>query len=124
MHLHMSIADSISRAISAHGAWKRRLADAIANGRSEFTAAMVRVDNQCEFGCWLHGLPAAEQRQPECVGVREFHAKFHQEAANTLALALAGKKVEAERSMALGGPFAVASSALTMAMMDWRQKTR
>lgn len=118
----MSTADSISTAISAHGAWKRRLADAIANGRSEFTAATVRADNQCEFGCWLYGLPAGEQRKPECIRVREFHAKFHHEAANTLALALAGKKAEAERSMVLGGPFAVASSALTMAMMDWRQK--
>ena len=116
------MADSISKAISAHGTWKRRLADAIASGRSEFSVAAVRVDNQCEFGCWLHGLPAAEQRKPECVRVRDLQAKFHHEAANTLALALAGKKSDAERSMTLGGPFAVASSALTMAMMDWRQK--
>lgn len=116
------MADGISKAIPAHGAWKRRLADAIASSRSEYSVEVVRTDNQCEFGRWLYGLPDAEQASPECAKVRDLHAKFHLEAAKTLALALAGNREEAERTMVLDGPYSVASSALTMAMMEWRRK--
>jgi hypothetical protein len=52
------------------------------------------------------------------------HRDFHAIAARVLSLALAGKKAEAERSMAVGGEYAAASSALTRAMMEWKEKTQ
>jgi hypothetical protein len=83
----------------------------------------VRVDDQCEFVTWLQGMPGAEQRKPEGATVRDLEGKSHWKAATTFAVALDGKMADAKRSMTSDGIFSAASSALTMAMMDWCQKS-
>lgn len=112
----------ITKAIGAHGKWKQRLSSAIEDGQSDITPERVAPDNLCEFGRWLHSLPAAEQRGESFANVRALHAAFHKEAADVLKLALGGDKVAAGKCMALGGNFSDVSAKLTGAMMDWKKK--
>jgi hypothetical protein len=105
----MAIREEIAKAIGAHGLWKVRLRDAIAAGVSEMTPAQIEADNLCVFGEWLHGT------------VDSLHAAFHREAARVLRLALTGSRIEASQALEIGGTFAIASAALTRAMINWRK---
>ncbi|MGD0076394.1 MAG: CZB domain-containing protein [Candidatus Binataceae bacterium] len=112
--------NAITAAIGAHGMWKARLKSAIDKGTSEFTQARVHADNQCDFGKWLYG-SAAELKSSQHYGkCLELHRQFHAVAAKVLSLALAGKKEEALKAMAVQGEFAVASATLTNAMTQWK----
>jgi hypothetical protein len=112
----------ITKAVAAHGQWKRRLASAISAGTSEFDAATVRLDDKCDFGQWLHQSIGPQDRSSAHYGtVKKLHADFHAEAARILSLAVSGKKTEAEQGMAAGSAFARISSNLTQEMMGWKQ---
>lgn len=115
----MAKSDEIQKAIAAHGMWKVRLRSAIDTGKSEWTAGQVKVDNLCEFGKWLHSLPDYEKKAGNWGGIREMHAKFHEEAAKILDSALTGKKEAAARGLEKGSDFTKLSSSLTAAMMNW-----
>lgn len=112
--------ETINQAIAAHGLWKQRLREAIKTGVSEWTVEQVRVDNHCAFGKWLYSFTQTEQQDKEWETIRALHANFHKEAAQILELALSGKQQEAENALGLTGAFAQASSALTLAMVQWR----
>jgi len=116
----MSTKDAISKGIGAHGMWKQRLLDAIKTGQSEWTPAIVCQDNQCEFGKWLYSCSSQEKLSPHYNSVKELHATFHKTAADVLTLALASKKPEAEKEIAPGSQYAIASGALTKEMMAWK----
>ena len=113
--------ETIQKAIGAHGMWKARLKTAIATGKSEFQVTNVKVDNLCEFGKWLYALPVQERTSPAGKAVQDLHAKFHQEAAKVLDLALRGQKADAEKAIELGSEFAKTSADLTRAMMNWQK---
>jgi methyl-accepting chemotaxis protein len=113
--------EEIDQAIGAHGLWKQRLKDALAAGRSDIAPSQVEADNLCAFGKWLSGLTWPDTRSAHYDTVRSLHTAFHREAANVLRLALAGSKTEASQALDLGGTFALASAALTRAMMDWKK---
>jgi len=117
----MSIKDEIHKGIGAHGMWKHRITDAINTGKSEWSPPLVRQDNQCEFGKWLHACQAGDKTPVHYDKVKELHAQFHKAAADVLQLALAGKKAEAEAAIALKSEYKMASSALTSQMMAWKK---
>ncbi len=112
--------EEISNAIAAHGKWKQRLIDAIETGKSEFTVALLKVDNLCDFGKWLYSLSAEEKLSPYWNEVQKLHAKFHTEAAKILDLAVKGKVNEAKEAISLGKDYMKCSGELTRAMMKWR----
>jgi hypothetical protein len=113
-------ADSIVRGIAAHAKWKYYLRQAIETGKSEWTVPAVRVDDQCEFGKWLHSFPPADQLGEHWKSVKVRHGEFHRAAAAVLGLALSGRRDEAEAAIAPGNPFAEVSKQLTLAMMAWK----
>ncbi|WP_407342035.1 methyl-accepting chemotaxis protein [Pengzhenrongella phosphoraccumulans] len=116
-----SIEEQLTRAIGAHGTWKKKLTTAIAAGSSNHDVATVALDDRCDFGRWLHGsVPAEGSTAHHRTSVR-LHAGFHREAAAVLRLVSGGGQAEARASMAAGGDFAEASRLLTSAMVDWRQ---
>ena len=118
----MALADQITAAVNAHAAWKVRLAQAIANGSSEFAVPVVRQDNECPFGKWLYGdIDAVSRRSEHYERVRGLHASFHVAAAGVLALAVGGKRAEAEAAMAPASEFARASTQLTLALTGWQR---
>ncbi len=111
--------EEIRKALLAHGAWKHRLGTAVANGASEFTVAQVEVDDRCEFGQWLHGLPA-DVKSTECAGkVRALHADFHREAARVLGMAVRGDKDRALKALEPGEKYCAVSGQLTLALQKW-----
>lgn len=114
--------ENIDKAITAHGAWKERLANAIANGSSDFDPEVVKLPDKCEFGKWLYGGDISADAKtgdyyPKAV---DLHARFHVEAGKILTLALAGNKTEAEGLMADGSEFTQLSSTLTGLLNDWK----
>jgi len=118
----MDYENEINKALLAHGAWKQRLATAIANGKSDYQVAQVQVDNHCEFGKWLYSLPSAMQASPQFHNIKQLHADFHKEAARILDMALKGKKSEAEKELASGGKYGMRSGQLALALSTWKNE--
>lgn len=117
----MSIIDEINKGISAHVMWKQRLREAIDTGTSEWTPAMVRLDNKCDFGNWLYSSSPEIKASPHYQKVKQLHAEFHTTCAHILELALSGNIEEAKKSIALGGDYTKTSSQLTVEMMHWKR---
>lgn len=116
----MSLKDEITKGIGAHGLWKQRLIDAIANGKSDWKPDTVCMDNQCDFGKWLYGASPADKKSPHYETVKSLHAQFHKVAGEILRLALSGKKSEANTAMGDNSQYRDLSSKLTKEMMAWR----
>jgi methionyl-tRNA formyltransferase len=110
----------IDKAISAHALWKARLRQAISTGESEWKVTFVSYDRNCDFGIWLHSLPAVEKASAQWKTIQVLHAEFHLVAAQVLDLALKGKRQEATEAMASRSVFATTSAKLTKAMTEWR----
>jgi len=116
-----SAQEPIAAAMAAHGMWKVRLKSAIETGSSEFSPSIVQHDDRCDFGKWLRGESAMPFRgSPHYAKCADLHRQFHAVAAKVLTLALAGKRDDAARSMGVQGEYALASGALTKAMIDWK----
>jgi hypothetical protein len=114
--------ENITRAISAHGQWKERLAHAIWSGASDFNPDVVKLPDRCELGAWLYGKDIAAEAKAsvyyqEAVDV---HAKFHVEAGTVLSLALRGDMATAEKLMAPGSAFADLSATLIEVLNEWK----
>jgi len=117
----VSLQEEIKRAIGAHGLWKGRLITAIESGKSDLKPEVVCLDNQCDFGRWLHGsaVDPVAKRSPEYLSCRDLHAEFHKAAADVLKLAVTGQKAKAHDALASNGKFVTVSTDLTRAMMHW-----
>lgn len=116
----------LEKAIAAHAAWKAKLRSAAIGGKLDTTPAVAKADNQCVFGKWLYGpeVASAEAQSEQYRGVRELHAEFHRQAGRVLEFAAAGNCTAAEKEMSLQGSYTRASSALTMALVRWRENIR
>ena len=53
--------------------------------------------------------------------MKQLHAQFHQEAAKVVELVTAGQMEAANKLMDIGGSFAKSTTALTEAMVKWRE---
>lgn len=116
------IKDEIDKAIAGHGAWKARLLGAIKQEKLDVPVGTIKMDNQCDFGKWLHGTSTtpAIRDSVSYKKVKELHSEFHKSAARVAELAVAGKKKEAEKLLQIGGEYTLVSSKLTMAMVEWK----
>ncbi|MBI3564746.1 MAG: bacteriohemerythrin [Elusimicrobia bacterium] len=116
----MNLHREITKAVSAHGGWKTRLARAIVTKTSEIPVEAARVDDRCEFGRFLRAQAdpkvKGSPRHAECL---RLHRLFHAEAGRVLALALEGKDVEALRAVGADGEYARLTAALTAEMTAW-----
>ncbi len=116
----MNLQDQIKTAIGSHGLWKARLRAAITSASSEFSPAIVRKDDQCDFGQWLRsGSDPSLRGSRQMNRCAELHRQFHEAAAKVLALAVEGKKEAAQQAMSPASEFAKVSAALTTAMREW-----
>ena len=113
----------IAKAIAAHGQWKTRLKQAIESSTIDVPVATIEMNNQCGFGKWLYGpsITTQDKATQHYKAVVELHTQFHKAAAKIAALAIAGKKPEAEKLMGLNGDFANISAQLTGALMGWKK---
>ena len=113
----------IGKALEAHRRWKERLQKAVDTGASDLQPSVARLDNQCEFGKWLHYQSTEEQQSSKHFArAKELHAAFHQEAGHILELALKGRKSEAHAELGIGKKYAELASALFGELMGWYQE--
>jgi len=109
-----------SQAVAAHRKWRERLEKAIETGSSEFKPSVVRQDNQCEFGKWLHDEVSAELTQTaEFQQIKQLHVAFHQQAGHILEIALQGQKEEARHLLGSQGNFVKLSEGLVAKLKEW-----
>lgn len=118
--LQMQELSIFDRAIAAHARWKYRLFQAINTGKSDWTVAQVQSDSDCEFGEWLSSRSPSEANSERCKKIHCLHTQFHAAASEVLAIALAGRKEEAQAAIGLGSSFTAVSAELTMALSDWK----
>lgn len=118
----MSAATQIEQAVGTHGLFKLRLRNAIATGRLEGTVATLGSHLNCPFGKWMESaaISPALKASSHYANVDLLHAAFHVAAAKVAALAIAGRREEAEAAMERGGEFGLASAAFTTAMIEWK----
>ncbi|MEZ5263633.1 MAG: methyl-accepting chemotaxis protein [Acidimicrobiales bacterium] len=113
-------ADPRVAAIAAHSDWKSRLAEAIERGDSSLDVEVVRRDDRCAFGTWLHqGGSAAQRGGAHFEVVRDLHAEFHRTAAGVLEAARSRRGEAASTLIGSGTPFARVSAELTLALRRW-----
>lgn len=118
----MHIKEEISLYIAQHGMWKSRLLKSLETKSNEFDVNVVKTDNNCAFGKWLHGSISDNLKNSSTYTIiKETHAKFHIETARILQLINEGKMDEAKRSLQMDTEYAVISSKLTLLMMDWKR---
>ncbi len=112
------LAAQIRVALASHAMWKHHLENAIATGRTPRAPEEVEREDRCAFGAWLLGLEDLRSAR-QFFEVRELHARFHEEAARVLRLAVEGQPEAAGRAMADRGGFERASRDLKAALERW-----
>ena len=106
-------------AVFAHAQWKHRLRQAIETGKSEWTVPEVQADDGCEFGDWLKHVPPSEKTSGRYSHLRSLHSEFHKVASEVPALALSGKKDEAQVAMSTGSRFKEITTQLVLTLSKW-----
>ncbi|MCK6489612.1 MAG: methyl-accepting chemotaxis protein [Planctomycetes bacterium] len=91
------------RAKTAHVAWRARIRRA-AQGKGVLPpSAVVKCDDRCELGCWLHGPGKADCGSLPVFGTLVArHAEFHRAVGALVELAEAGRKDEMARQLESG----------------------
>lgn len=116
-------ADRLTAAIEAHGAWKVRLMEAVATGRSPHEPAVVSADDRCAFGTWLHGEIRADARgSVHYAPVLDLHAQFHRLAGRILTQARSGERHAAASATAFGGELDQLLARLIGEVNEWRDE--
>jgi Chemoreceptor zinc-binding domain len=114
--------DEIKKAIGHHGRWLNDLLHAIGGGRTRLAAEDAGREDACAFGQWL--LTSEDARgSPEFSTIRALHAKFHEEAAKVVGLALQGRGAEAQAATDSRSAYMKASSELMRAMIEWCERS-
>ena len=111
----------LDNAIKAHAEWKLKLRTAIAKTET-LNVTQIAADNCCELGKWLHG-PARLQLKalPSYSDVVTKHATFHKEAGRVATEINARHMDKAAKMLEAGTPYAMASSAVGLAIGGLKQ---
>lgn len=111
----------LDKALSAHAEWKVKLRTAIAKCET-MDVAKVSADNCCELGKWLHG--ADKPKLQNVAAYRDLvtkHATFHKEAGRVATEINARHMDKAAKMLEAGTPYAMASSAVGLAIGGLKQ---
>ena len=107
-----------NQAIQKHAEWKLRFQQAV-SANEPLDARIIAKDNQCELGKWLYGeAQALYRRRKAHAHCLAHHAAFHVEAGKIAAVLNAQCRNEAEHMLTNGSPFAQASMALILALIE------
>jgi methyl-accepting chemotaxis protein len=114
----------LDQAIQKHAEWKFKFRNAL-HSNELMDAAAISKDNNCEFGKWLYGdaktLYGKADGYAKCL---TDHAAFHVEAGKVAAAINAKKPEEAERMMASGTAFDLASKKVGVSIIELKNAIR
>lgn len=107
---------NLDNAILAHYEWKNKLKAAI-SGKAQLDAATISKDNCCEFGKWLYGEGGGLYgKKPEFTTILQKHKAFHLEAGKVATVINAKRYDDAAKMIENNTPFALASTAVGVAV--------
>ena len=107
---------NLDTAVAAHAEWKIKLRTAIESGQT-LDASSIAADNCCELGRWLHGdAKRLLGTRPEYQDSLACHAAFHREAGRVAQVINNRQADQARAMLEPGGAYAVASSAVGLAL--------
>jgi hypothetical protein len=111
--------EQIFAALTAHTAWKQRLAQAIDSDIIDPPPSVIAEDNLCVFGKWLYGeeIPVHVKQLSEYEEVRQIHAQFHKFTAQIAMLAMVGEKEKARLMLEDGSEYLKLSDRLRSALI-------
>ena len=111
----------LDSALVAHAEWKAKLRRAIER-HQQLDSGTIRKDNCCVLGKWIYGTAQVQYpNMPEVETCRQFHAQFHQEAANVAEVINAGRYHEAEEMLKARKPYSEASRKTCGAIMHLKE---
>ena len=113
------MSDFLDKAIMAHNLWKGRLRASLSGGALP-DEEMVRRDDACDLGKWIHGEGRQCQEMLEYKEILSAHARFHQAAGDVIKLVKASKTLEAAQELDKG-EFTIASVGVMLALEKLRQ---
>lgn len=100
----------LDQAIAMHTHWKTRLRAFLKGGAEKLDPTMVRRDDRCDLGQWLHNEGRRHASESAYQALVTEHAQFHIAAAEIVELAAAGQpEVAVERLTEEDGAFARAT---------------
>lgn len=113
----------LDKAIRVHGDWKIKLSSAC-QSKEHMDAAIIRRDDCCKLGKWLHGKARRDYRHlsgySDCV---RKHAAFHREAGKVAEAINKGQYAMAESLLKNDGRYAAISSEVCKAIIVLKQES-
>ena len=113
---------NFDEAITAHSAWKLKLASYLKKPDGTLKAAEVQQDNKCALGQWIHGEGAKHSHLAEYGTLKSEHERFHKAAAEVIKKADSGQSVTEDVALGSKSDFASASTQVVSAIMAMRRK--
>ena len=105
-------------AIGGHIWWKNEFEKDVSNGWHFLNPELADRSYESDLGLWLAEISPAEQDWEHFDQVQSRYTDFHAAAAEVVQMALSGNIELAEASIRTG-PYAMASTALTLALRNW-----
>ncbi|MGD0802076.1 MAG: CZB domain-containing protein [Terracidiphilus sp.] len=114
----------LDNAIQKHAEWKFKFRNALHNDEL-MDAAAISKDNNCEFGKWLHGDAKMQYGKDGChAKCVADHAAFHLQAGKIATAINAKTPQEAERMMAAGSAYDMASKRVGVSIIELKNAIR
>jgi methyl-accepting chemotaxis protein len=114
----------LNHAIEKHAEWKLKFRSAITKSET-MDAGSISKDNCCDLGKWLHSEAKVKfgslKSHSACVSK---HAAFHIEAGKVAQAINAKKFAEAGAMLNAGTPYASASNAVGVAVMQLKKEAQ
>jgi hypothetical protein len=90
------------------------------DAQGDLEVDVVRLDDRCLLGLWLHASGNQAVRNPTALRMlRDVHAEFHRAASEVLSLAVTGRTKEATLAMAEDTQYASWSAMLVVALKGY-----
>lgn len=109
----------LNEALGRHAAWKMRLREAATARETDLPVDMIKRDDCCKFGKWLHALPAEIRETSEAREVRNLHANFHS-VAGGVAAQIAQGQFDGALAALDGADYRTSSENLARAVTRWK----
>jgi methyl-accepting chemotaxis protein len=113
---------NFDEALSAHVAWKGKLAAYLRHPDHSISASKLALDDGCKLGQWLHTEAQKYSALPEFRALMGHHAAFHRAAADLVRRADAGERVAEEVGLGRDSAFSKASAEVVSALNEMKRK--
>ena len=112
---------NFDEAIQAHSAWKLKLSTYLRKPDGSINSAILRPDNKCTLGQWLHGEGRKFANVPEYKKLVTEHARFHRAAAAVVDKANAGQSTSEDTALGGKSEFGAASSSVVALILNMKK---